>query len=99
MRVCVCACVRVCVCACVCVCVRVCVCVCVCVRVRACVRVCMCVVFFTLILSPVCMRERVYATVLTVPPNVQSSVEVFSTKLVQNGKVDLGHKVRKVFVY
>lgn len=45
------------------------------------------------------MRERVYASMLTVPPNVKSSVEVFSTQLVQNGKVDLGHKIRKILVY
>ena len=45
------------------------------------------------------MRERVYASMLTVPPNVKSCVEVFSTQLVQNGKVDLGHKIRKILVY
>ena len=45
VRACVCVsvCVRVCLCVCVCVCMRACVCVCVCVCVRACVCVCVCV--------------------------------------------------------
>ena len=57
-ELCVCACVRACMCACVCVCVFVCVCVCVCVCVFVCVCVSMCVfVFVCVCVCDLCVRS------------------------------------------